>query len=219
MEVATLITYIQLFGIGFSFGIAGPCLFFCSPILATYVAASQDKPLQALNRIAYFLLGRIFAYIILGYAAGLSGEFFRQIINSRYISYFQSIGGVVSIALGIALLLRRERKDCACKERPIKARSAAGFILFGILIGCVPCAPLVALLIEIALISKNAFDGAVYAFAFGAGTFLAGLIVAGSIAGIVKFIPVKLLKFEKGRFLFRIICAALLILFGLTLIW
>ena len=96
-------------------------------------------------------------------------------------------------------------------------RSTSGFLIL-VSLGCAPCVWLVALLIEIALIAKNALNGAMYAFSFGAGTFLAGLIVAGSIAGVIRFMPAKFLKFDKNRFLFRVICASLLILFGLTLL-
>ena len=219
MEVATLVTYLQLFGIGFTFGIAGPCLFFCTPIIATYVAASQKNPLQGLGRIAYFLAGRIFAYAILGYLAGLSGELLRSVISSHYIPYFKLAGGLISIILGLIVLFGKGEGGAECKKRAGGVRSSAGFLIFGFLIGCAPCAPLVALLSEIVLISKNALQGASYAAVFGAGTFLSGLIVATSMAGIIGLVPSKLLKSDKARLIFRIICAALLILLGLVFLW
>ena len=219
MELASLVTCLQLFGIGFTFGIAGPCLLFCVPILATYVAASQNQPRKALVRIALFLSGRTLAYAALGYLDGLSGELLRRVTDSHYAHYFKPMGGVISIALGMIILLRREQHDCACKDKPGDTRSSAGFFIFGFLIGCAPCAPLAALLAEIVLISRNAFQGAVYGLSFGAGTFLSGLIAAGVIAGVIGLIPARILKFEKGRLAFRIICAILLILLGITLLW
>ena len=219
MEVATLITYLQLFGIGFSFGVAGPCLFFCTPVLATYIAAGQNRPLEALTRIFLFFIGRIFAYLILGYLAGLSGEFLRRVLNSDSARHWtSSAAGAISIILGIVILARKEHGD-ECKAKSVGSCSAAGFLIFGFLIGCAPCGPLSALLVEIALMSKSALQGAIYAFSFGLGTFLSGLLVAGSLAGVMGLIPVKLLKFEKGRLIFRVICAALLILFGLSILW
>ena len=218
MELNTAITYLQLFGIGFSFGIAGPCLFFCAPVLATYVAAGQKDMREALSRISIFLSGRILAYAVLGYFAGLSGELIRRLISSHYIRYVKPIAGIISIILGMIILLHKNDGNCACTDRPAKRRSSAGFFIFGFLIGCAPCGPLAALLLEIALISKSAFQGAAYALAFGLGTFLSGLIVVGLLTGVMGLVPSKILKFEKGRLIFRIACAALLILFGSVLI-
>ena len=220
MEVATLITYLQLFGIGFSFGIAGPCLFFCTPVLAAYIAASQKSPRELLSRISLFLTGRIAAYLILGYLAGLSGEFLRRVMNSWDLHHYSKLAaGIISIMLGIIILLRKDRCADRCANESGKSRSSFGFLVFGFLIGCAPCGPLAALLVEIALMSKSALQGSVYALSFGLGTFLSGLLVAGSVAGLLSLIPAKLLKFEKGRLIFRIICAALLISLGLSLLW
>jgi len=210
MEIKTLITYLQLFGIGFSFGIAGPCLFFCAPILATYVAAGRRRPAEALRDIASFLAGRVFAYTLLGYLAGLSGELLRRFSASHYIHYFKPAGGIISIALGLIVLLRKEKGDCVSECRTAMARSFAPIFIFGLLIGCAPCGPLAALLAEITLISGNALQGALYALSFGFGTFLSGLIVAFSIAGVIRLVPSRI---------FRTVCAVLLILFGVALLW
>ena len=218
MEIKILITYLQLFGIGFTFGIVGPCLFFCVPIIASYVAASQNRPREAIGRIISFLTGRIIAYAALGYAAGLSGEFLRRVINSQYSAYFKVIGGVASIILGVILLVRKDQGVCSGGDTCAKVRPSASVFLFGFLIGCAPCAPLAALLAEIAIISKTAFQGGLYALSFGAGTFVSGLIVAGSLAGMIGFKPFQLLRSVKARLVFRMICAGLLILFGITLL-
>jgi cytochrome c-type biogenesis protein len=210
MEIKTLVTCLQLFGIGFSFGIAGPCLFFCAPILAAYVAAGRKAPADALRRISSFLSGRVFAYTLLGYLAGLSGELLRRFASSHYAHYFKPAGGIISIALGVIILLRKEKSDCAAECRGAKIRSSLSVFIFGFLIGCAPCGPLATLLAEIALISRKAFQGALYALSFGFGTFLSGLIVAFSIAGVIGLVPSKI---------FRGICALLLILFGLVLLW
>ncbi|MDD5437435.1 MAG: sulfite exporter TauE/SafE family protein, partial [Candidatus Omnitrophica bacterium] len=200
-------------------GIAGPCIFFCAPIIATYVAASQKSLPQGLARIALFLTGRIVAYAVLGYLAGLSGELLRSVINSRYTPYFRYAGGLISILLGLIVLLGKEKTGVDCNKNAGTARSSAGFLIFGFLIGCAPCAPLIALVSEIVLISKNAFQGASYAAVFGAGTFLSGLIAAASMAGIIGLIPSRFLKSDKARTVFKVICALLLILLGLAFLW
>ncbi|MFA5143902.1 MAG: sulfite exporter TauE/SafE family protein [Candidatus Omnitrophota bacterium] len=219
MEVATLITYLQLFGIGLTFGIAGPCLFFCTPVIAAYVAASQKEMPQALGRIAIFFAGRIVAYAVLGYLAGLSGEILRGVVNSQYLPYLRLAGGVGGIILGLIVLSGKREDAGLCGKKTGQARSAAGLIVFGFLIGGAPCAPLMALLAEIALISRGAFQGALYAVSFGAGTFLSGFITAGAMAGIIGLVPARFLKSEKARFVFRVSCALFLILFGSVVAW
>ena len=55
------LTLLQLFGIGFAFGMAGPCLFSCTPILMAYIAGSNRRYKDALANIFIFLFGRLAA--------------------------------------------------------------------------------------------------------------------------------------------------------------
>ena len=91
--------------------------------------------------------------------------------------------------------------------------------MLGFIIGMFPCAPLLALLFEIALMSKTALAGMFYALFFGLGTLISGLIVIGSLAGIFSWLPAKIFKSKRSNFVFRIICALLLMLLGLGLIF
>jgi len=91
--------------------------------------------------------------------------------------------------------------------------------MLGFIIGVFPCAPLLALLLEITLISKTALDGMFYALFFGLGTFISGFIVIGGLSGILTWLPTKILKSKRSNLIFRIICALLLIWLGLDLIF
>ena len=84
--------------------------------------------------------------------------------------------------------------------------------------GLAPCAPLVTLLFQITLMSRNAFDGGLYALAFGLGTALSALIVVGSVAGIFTKFAVEFIASGRANLVFRIICALLLVFFGVMLI-
>jgi sulfite exporter TauE/SafE len=76
-----------------------------------------------------------------------------------------------------------------------------------------------ALLLEIALVSKTALDGMLYALFFGLGTVVSGFIVIGGLSGILTWLPLKVLKSKRSNLIFRIICALLLIWLGLNLIF
>jgi len=216
----TIITHLQVFGIGFSFGIAGPCFLVCTPILITYILGRKEAWAETFIDVAVFLSGRLFAYIVLGAFAGFSGAAIRRLTESGFSSYVRPLGGTVSILLGLAVLFRREDpRSCACRTGYKRVYGFGGLLALGFLIGISPCPPLLALLFEIALMSKSAIEGASYAFSFGLGTFLSGLIVIGALAGIFKGIIQKAVRSKGVNIFFRVSCALLLVLLGLGLIF
>jgi sulfite exporter TauE/SafE len=204
--------------IGFSFGIAGPCLLSCSPVLITYVAGSGKRLAGVLKDIFVFLSGRLSAYIILGAVAGASGALLKTLSGPAAAAFFRPLGGAVAVFFGIIVLFDKGYPSCECVTPRQKAFNYGGLFALGFAVGMMPCAPLVALLFEIALMSRGAFDGAAYASSFGIGTFLSGMAVVGATAGILTWVPARMLKSREGIFTFRIICAGLLILTGIILI-
>jgi sulfite exporter TauE/SafE len=253
----TFITHLQIFGIGLSFGLAGPCFLTCMPILITYLAGKKGPWAGAMRDIFIFLTGRLAAYCLLGSAAGLSAGVLNRFTHPETASFFKPLAGAISILLGILILVSKdktgEKAQCAviasdCKAKPKQERSnlkngllqplrpstgsrrtlslpkgrglaMTNLFALGFALGIAPCAPLAALLFEIALMSKSALDGASYALSFGMGTFISGLIVAGAVAGIIKWIPSKILKSKTSSLIFRIACAILLMLLGVSLIF
>ena len=215
----TLITHLQIFGIGLSFGLAGPCFLTCAPVLITYLAGKKGPWAEALSDIFIFLTGRLAAYCLLGYAAGLSAGLLNRFTHPQAASFFKPLAGAISILLGIAVLLTREDSARECRPPKGKLYESGGLLGLGFALGIAPCAPLAALLFEIALMSKSAFEGASYALSFGMGTFISGLIVVGAIAGIIKWFPSKMLKSKASSRIFKIACAILLILLGISMIF
>jgi len=84
--------------------------------------------------------------------------------------------------------------------------------------GVFPCAPFLALLFEITIISKTPLQGMFYAFSFGLGTFISSFIVITGLSGVITWFPGKFLKTSFSVSVFRLICALLLILLGLNLV-
>jgi sulfite exporter TauE/SafE len=211
------VTLLQVFILGFGMGFAGPCLFFCLPIIVTFVSGIQKGYRKSLIDILIFFCGRLLAYIVLGFLAGISGMLLRKFIDSSLVFYLDPLAGIISIGLGIFILLNKSDKT-KCQRDPLKASAFGGLFLFGLIIGISPCAPLLALLFEIVIISKNALQGALYGLCFGLGTFISGVIMAAGFAGLLIWIPEKFLKSSHTRLAFRMVCALILILIGLWFI-
>jgi len=221
----SIITHLQIFGIGFSFGIIGPCLLVCTPVLITYIVARQRSWADIIKDIITFLSGRLAAYIALGFLAGLSGSLLRNFTSSGISSHFKPLAGAVTILFAFIILLNRDNFERACVpgkkacQAPYnKMLNFGGVFTFGLLIGISPCAPLMALLFDIVLMSKGAIDGMLYALSFGLGTFLSGFITVGIIAGLLTRIPAAFVKSKAANTIFKTICALLLIALGLGLI-
>lgn len=217
--INTTITYMQLFGIGFGIGLAGPCLLTCAPVIVTYVAAKQENWRRSLIDIVIFLFGRLFAYIFLGYLAGLSGAILQKVSSSWLMPFIKASGGLIIIALGVFVLFEKEPFSFACKFRSNKIFNAGNLFILGIIMGIVPCGPLLALLLEITLISKSAADGMLYALFFGLGTLISGFISIAALSGVFAWLPAKAIKSKTGGLIFRAICALLLVWLGFNLIF
>jgi cytochrome c-type biogenesis protein len=215
----TAFTNLELFGIGFGFGLAGPCLLVCAPVLITYVLGRQARRKQAFSDIFVFLLGRLLAYLLLGYLAGLSGVILRRFCNLSLIPFVKALGGAIIILLGIYVWLKKEPFPWLGKYKAETIFSFSSLFMLGFIMGVFPCAPLLALLLEITLISKTALNGMFYALSFGLGTLISGLLVIAGLSGILTWLPTKILKSKRSNLIFRIICALLLIWLGLNLIF
>lgn len=214
----TVITHAQLFGIGFSFGIAGPCLVSCSPALLAYIAGTRKVWREALKDIFAFLSGRLLAHLALGYMAGLSGGLLRRFAPSQVSTIFSPAAGILSLILAAIVLMRKTHTGCGCREKTHKAYDLGGLLVFGFIIGICPCGPFLALLLNIGLMSKSGLDGMSYAFSFGMGTFVSGLIAVGALAGVITRLPPRFFKSRPSDLILRIFCAGLLVLLGLRLI-
>lgn len=215
----TFITNLQIFGIGLSFGLAGPCLLFCTPVILVYIAGRSRGLARSLVDISAFLCGRFTAYVALGAIAGFSGALLRSVIEpGRAPALINPLAGAISMALGAIVLFRKAPEPCGCADGAGKIYGTGGLFALGFVLGVSPCAPLAALLLQIALMSNSAIDGAIYSASFGLGTALSGFIVIGSAAGLMKGLLDRYARSPAIATGFRIICASLLIGLGAWLI-
>lgn len=191
----------------------------CTPVLTAYVAGRQVTWKQALSDISVFLAGRFLAYLILGYLAGLSGIILRRFCNLDLIPFVKALGGVLIILLGIYVWLGKEPFPWSGQCKAGTIFSSSNLFMLGFIMGVFPCAPLLALLLEITLVSKTALAGVFYALSFALGTSISGFMVIGGLSGILTWLPAKFLKSKRSNLIFRIICALLLMGLGLNLIF
>jgi sulfite exporter TauE/SafE len=211
----TLITYGELFGIGFSFNFIGPCLMFCLPIITAYSLDNKNSRFSSMLDIILFFSGRLFAYVLLGFIAGISGLIFKKYLSSVYISYAKIFAGIFIIIVGLFFLHKQKCANSDCKKHDVISR--LGLFSVGFLLGITPCAPLVSLLLNIMLMSKAVLESMMYAFCFGVGTFASGILIVLIIKGAIKIIPKNLFS-QELIFVFRILCSIFMIFVGVQLI-
>jgi len=214
----SIITSLQLFAIGFGLGIAGPCILSCMPVLAAYAAGAGKGVKAALRDVLYLLTGRLLAYVVLGYLAGLSGSYIRRLSSEAAADILKYASGIIVIALGMFLFFDISKNAGFCLFQKKYNVSSKSLFLAGFVMGISPCMPLIALLLEIAIMSKNALQGSFYALFFGLGTLASGMIIVGPVAGMLSYFS-ETLKEERYRRIFRFLCGFLLVSFGLFILF
>lgn len=212
------VNLLEIFFIGFSLGLTGPCLFYCIPLILAFTLGSGVKFRNTLLDILIFLSGRFLAYIILAFIAALSGMALRNLIGSAFVLYSKPLAGIISIVLGLVILLDRKPWEPGYCLHRRKIPTWGGLFGLGFIIGVNPCPPLIALLSEIALLSKSTLDGAAYGAAFGLGTFIPAFVITVGLSGLFKQIPQRLFKSSKTHLFLRIVSSAMLLSIGLLLI-
>jgi len=195
---------------GFLFGY-GPCLATCAPVLLPYVGTKKTWK-EGLFAALSFSFGRLVVYVILG---GLFGYFGAFIMKYYYYSgtyhYLKAVLSAILIIIGALVISGKNFNFRFCLPAGRQAVGIEGnMAVLGMLVGLSPCAPLIGILLEIALLSDNFFAGFAYSFFFGIGTVLSPMLL---IAAVIPMIG--------GRFnqkVFRIftgLCGAMMILAGL----
>jgi sulfite exporter TauE/SafE len=209
------VTSFQIFVIGLSLSLAGPCLFYCLPVLLAYTTGRSGTFRTKLKDIFIFLTGRFAAYVVLGGLAGFSAEVLHKFIGQPSTEFYKPAAGIVSIALA-GMILLQERKGC-CNSAP-RPLAFGGLLLAGFFTGVSPCLPLLALLSEIVLISKNSWQGAWYGAAFGMGTFISGFAVTAGVTGILCRLTGIYAVSPISMRVIRLVCAAILVGMGILFI-
>jgi sulfite exporter TauE/SafE len=205
-----IVTSFQIFAIGAGMAAAGPCLVSCLPLILAYTWGGEGRMRLKLGSIGIYLSGRLIAYVLLGACAGLSAAALKGFTSHAVGASARLAAGLISIGLGILFIMPGERSGCPGSHGKLAAGSV---FLAGFVTGISPCGPLLALLSEIVLISRNAWQGAWFGLAFGLGTFLSAFAVTAGFSGVIHHLSSA--APEKRRRLLRIFCGAALIVMGI----
>jgi len=173
-----------------------------------------------LKLTAIFSISRLFAYSLLGFLSVVFYRFVFGLIGSKGI-HLQLILGILIILLGLFYLFNINQNFilsnplCNFLRLELARKSKFNMILFGLLVGFSPCAPLLAILTYIAATAKDSLWGLLGGFSFGLGTLVTPLIPLGTMTG---FIVDKIRKSSTVFMTVRFLSAAILIYFGVRLI-
>ena len=157
--------------VGFMYGF-GPCTVFCAPIITPIILSSAKSARDGLVQYFSFKAGKILVYTLLGLLMGYLGSSISYRLPPEFF------GGFL-ILMGILILLKKMPKFCHLFS---KTTSRHTMFISGIIIGFVPCPPLLATL-AIATMSQSAIIGALIGFFFGLGGLLSPLLLISLFAG------------------------------------
>lgn len=217
-----------LFVTGVVFG-SGPCLASCGPVLVSYVAATKKNALSGVAAYLFFSLSRSAVYMALGLLIFISGRFFLESVLNNISSGISIITGVLVVFFGLMIALGgRADLFCPGKEAFLKNRilaflqekifrkNAGSMVTFGAMVGLLPCAPLLAVLSYVAMVSHTPFQSIVYSASFGAGTVISPLLLLAAAASFVN----KMIVGRKDLYyrVFNVVCGSIIIFFGLRIL-
>lgn len=199
---------------------SGPCLLTCGPILISYIVATGKNPRQAFFFWLLFSLSRILVYIFLGVSVFLLGEFLvRQ--NLLFLGgYIYLLSGIIIILIGLFTIISNvgeKNRLCSSISKLLEQRlSKVSPITMGLILGLLPCAPLLAVLSYIGLVSFSWQVSILYSLIFGVGTLISPLVLLSLGAGVI---PKILFNKPKAYRALRYISGSIIILFGAQLIF
>jgi cytochrome c-type biogenesis protein len=171
------------------------CTLTCSPFIASYIIGSDRGTRRGVWLSIIFNGGRVITYGVLGLAVGMAGGAF--LVEGVYALWGAILFGIAVALIGVWIAVRRRPGSvtCACAGKASWAQrlwhriepregdggelSAAGM---GLLIGLVPCPPLIALLVFAAAVG-SAGTGLVLGLLFGIGTVISPIIIIAGAAG------------------------------------
>lgn len=196
-------TAVTVFLLGFTFG-SGLCLASCGPILISYLASARKNPLKSFLYYVLFSLSRVSVYIILSLLIFFLGKLIVGSFMEHFSRYVLLLGGGFIVLIGALTALGKSWKY-----------HKHNIVIMGLVIGLLPCAPLIAVLSYIALVAKTWMHSLIYSILFGIGTFLSPLIILTMLTGFVsRVLPDKEKSVSK---IFGYICGFILVFLGLQL--
>jgi sulfite exporter TauE/SafE len=212
-----MVILINLFLSGLLFG-SGPCIASCGPILISYIAGTKKDISNSLLVYLLFSLGRVFVYISFSILIYSVGAFFTERFLGNISKYSIAFGGLFIIVVGLLMLLGKSLKFKSCRilENKLLDQDKKTVITLGLVVGLIPCAPLLAVLSYIGLVSKTWMNSLLYSLSFGLGTLLSPLILLAMLAGLIP----RWIKNKNSVYnhLFNFVCGLIIVILGVRLL-
>ena len=193
---------------------SGPCVGFCAPILAGFIAAYKPSLKKALISYLSFSSAKLVSYMILGALSGIFSGILKSNFFIDYLNIASIVLGFFVLVIGILMIIFKEplgNKYCGFLWRG--NLSNAGIL--GLLAGFSPCLPLLGILNYIIIISRSPLEGLFYAFVFGLGTTISPVIL---ILGLSGKLAGGFSGNHKVKTLIRVVSSLILICLGLRII-
>lgn len=208
----------SLFLLGLTFG-SGACIASCGPLLVAYLVGTEKNIAKSVASYCIFSCARIGVYAALSLCVFLAGKFVVIRLVGDASRYLIVAGGILIMLMGALVAMGRERKDAFCGKlhRKFLEHDAKSILIMGIVIGLMPCAPLIALFSYVGLVSKTWIQSLAYSLSFGLGTAVSPLILLVVFAGLMPgFLRVRGKAFAR---IARYICATIIVILGMQLVW
>lgn len=206
----------SLFLTGLLFG-SGPCLSSCGPVFLAYIAGSKKDIPKSIGAYILFSAARIGVYAGLSLAVFFLSKFALERLLGSFYRYVLVLGGGFIILMGLFLALGKRPWPHFWPSwyRNILERDQKSMLVMGLVVGLLPCAPLLSVLSYVGLISRTWLSSLLYAFFFGIGTFLSPLLLLTILAGIIPrfFAEGKEIYYR----IFSFICGLAMVFLGLQL--
>jgi len=209
---------LTLFVWGILFG-SGPCLASCGPILVSYAAATRKDAVKSFLMYALFSVSRISVYILLSILIYFLGKVTIDRVLGGLSKYLFIAGGILIILMGLLIIFGKRWKYpfCSFLHKNILEQDKKSIAALGLIIGFLPCGPLLAVLSYIGLVSKTWMNSLVYSISFGLGTFLSPLLLVTITTGfIARLFKDRNLIYQR---LIGVICGSIIIFLGAQLIY
>jgi sulfite exporter TauE/SafE len=209
---------LKMFITGFSAG-AGPCLLSCAPVLLPILAVTANGKVDGLKTTVVFVLGRLLAYLTLGFLAGWSIRWLDIFHNSGpLLALIKNSAAVFIVMLGALILAGKgiSRPFCNRFIKYFIDKNHKSMFILGILLGLAPCFPLIGILTYIAVKATSPWQGMLYAGCFGLGNMITVLLLGGFSAGLLAGYKQKI---GRAQDILTMACGIFLILWGILLIF
>jgi len=208
---------ISLFLTGLLFG-SGPCIASCGPFLITYIAGARKDAAKGILVYVLFSLARIITYVLLSLAIFFLSRLAVENLLGGMYKYVLILGGSFIIIIGLFMSLGRKLEFGFWKplHKILFEHDKKSIFAVGLIMGLLPCAPLLSILSYIGLVSRTWQSSFLYSFSFGVGTFVSPLILLVMLAGVIP----RLLSDKRAVYyrVFSFACGLIITFLGIQLI-